>query len=202
MFLVYIVLSQLHSLEGCKIQSAKDHISQTISPLSDHTLPLAENDKQCQALGMSTACWSTHGGQLHAQTLGSIFCQVSSLQKGLFSLNRLASLKAVWNSALTPMHWLTTEDNHHHCRFYCISILNFHPKLVVLLRLMLNRHETRWKRKEEVWISASEVLSHTGKSETSGEVWTPLIHFKMTKATKVAAGYIVDHHHYKSSCQS
>ena len=73
----------------------------------------------------------------------------------------------------------------------------FPSYLVVFLRLMLNRNETRWKtkkRKEEVWISATEVLSHTGKSETSVEVWTPLIHFKMTKATKVAAGYIVDHH--------
>ena len=88
--------------KGAKFSRQRIIFHKTISPLTDHTL--AENDNQCQALGMSTASWSTHGGQLHAQILGSIFCQVSSLQKGLFSLNRLASLKAVGNSALTPMH--------------------------------------------------------------------------------------------------
>ena len=49
---------------------------------------------------------------------------------------------------------------------------------------------TRWKweeegeegGKEEVWGGASEVLSHSGKSEKGCEVWTPLTHFKMTKA--------------------
>ena len=40
------------------------------------------------------------------------------------------------------------------------------------------KEEDEWGRK--VWFSASEALSHGGKSETSYEVSTPLICFKMT----------------------